>query len=155
MKPRPEATLQRKIQQQTNRPCVQRVGRRVVVDVPHRRPRQARVRAPRHGELVPARVRLRGRPAVFAQHDNGLRRACSRMRAVIYSGWVLFLISSGPTHVQCTPVGVHRTCGEPDEIGLTPMGVELNGTWRVPSTPGGFGMAWSTGMRYLLAKRER
>ena len=24
-------------------------------------------------------------------------------------------------------MGVHRTCGEPDEIGLTPMGVEMNG----------------------------
>ena len=24
-----------------------------------------------------------------------------------------------------------RTCGEPDEIELTPMGVELNGSWRV------------------------
>ena len=25
-----------------------------------------------------------------------------------------------------------RTCGEPDEIGLTPMGVKLNGSGRVP-----------------------
>ena len=25
-------------------------------------------------------------------------------------------ITSGPPHVQCTPMGVHRTCGEPDEI---------------------------------------
>ena len=29
-----------------------------------------------------------------------------------------------------------RTCGEPDEIGLTPMGVELNGPRRVHSLPG-------------------
>ena len=26
-----------------------------------------------------------------------------------------------------------RTCGEPDEIGLNAMGVELNGSGRVPS----------------------
>ena len=29
-------------------------------------------------------------------------------------------------------MGVHRTCGEPDEIELTPMGVELHGPGRVP-----------------------
>ena len=29
-------------------------------------------------------------------------------------------------------MGVHRTCGEPDEIGLTPMGVKLNGSGHVP-----------------------
>ena len=29
-------------------------------------------------------------------------------------------------------MGVHRTCGGPDEIRLTPMEVELNGSWRVP-----------------------
>ena len=33
------------------------------------------------------------------------------------------MISSGSPHVRCTPMG--RTCGEPDEIGLTPMGVEI------------------------------
>jgi len=27
-----------------------------------------------------------------------------------------------------TPMGVHRTCGEPDEIELTAMGVKLNGS---------------------------
>jgi hypothetical protein len=27
---------------------------------------------------------------------------------------------------------VRRTCGEPDEIGLPPMGVKLYGTRRVP-----------------------
>ena len=54
---------------------------------------------------------------------------CTRKRAVIFFGWALFLISSGSPHVRCTPMG--RTCGEPDEIGLTPMGVELNGSGRV------------------------
>ena len=29
-------------------------------------------------------------------------------------------------------MGVHRTCGEPDEIELTPIGVKLNGSRRVP-----------------------
>ena len=32
-------------------------------------------------------------------------------------------------HARCTPMG--RTCGEPDEIGLAAMGVELNGSGRV------------------------
>ena len=49
-------------------------------------------------------------------------------RAVIFFGWVFFLISSGSPHARCTPMGVHRTCGEPDEIELTAMGVKLNGS---------------------------
>ena len=32
-------------------------------------------------------------------------------------------------------MGVHRTCGEPDEIELTPMGVKLNGSGRVHPAP--------------------
>ena len=48
-------------------------------------------------------------------------------RAVILFGWVFFLISSGSPHVR--PMG--RTCGEPDEIELTAMGVELNGSRQV------------------------
>ena len=47
----------------------------------------------------------------------------------MYFGWVFFLISSGSPHVRCTPVG--RTCGEPDEIESTAMGVKLNGSRRV------------------------
>jgi len=54
---------------------------------------------------------------------------CSRKKAGIFFGWVFFLISSGSPHVRCTPMG--RTCGEPDEIELTPMGVKLNGSGRV------------------------
>ena len=50
--------------------------------------------------------------------------SCSRKRAVKYFGWVFFLISSGSPHVR--PMG--RTCGEPDEIELTAMGVKLNGS---------------------------
>ena len=46
-------------------------------------------------------------------------------RAVIFFGWVFFLISSGPPHVRCTLMG--RTCGEPGGIELTPTGVELYG----------------------------
>ena len=47
-------------------------------------------------------------------------------RAVIFFGWVFFLISPGSPHVR--PMG--RTCGEPDEIELAAMGVELNGSCR-------------------------
>ena len=43
-------------------------------------------------------------------------------------GWVFFLISSGGQAPHVRPVGVHRTCGEPDEIELTPMGVRLGRT---------------------------
>ena len=50
----------------------------------------------------------------------------SRKRAVKFFGWVFFLISSGSPHVRCTPTG--RTCGEPDKIELTAMGVKLNGS---------------------------
>ena len=42
---------------------------------------------------------------------------------VIFFGWVCFLISLGSPHVR--PMG--RTCGEPIEIELTAIGVELNG----------------------------
>ena len=35
------------------------------------------------------------------------------------------MTSSGSPHVRCTPMG--RTCGEPDESGLTAMGVKSNG----------------------------
>ena len=38
----------------------------------------------------------------------------------------IFLIASASPHVR--PMGVHRTCGEPGEIKLTAMGVELNGS---------------------------
>ena len=51
----------------------------------------------------------------------------------MYFGWVFFLISSGSQHVRCTPMWALSTCGEPDEIGLTPMGVKLNGSGRVHS----------------------
>ena len=48
-------------------------------------------------------------------------------RAVIFFGWVFFLISSGSPRVR--PMG--RTCGEPDEIELTAMEVKLNGSRQV------------------------
>ena len=56
------------------------------------------------------------------------RRPCSRKRAVIFFGWVFFLISLGSPHVR--PMG--RTCGKPNEIELTPIGVKLNGSRRAP-----------------------
>ena len=54
-------------------------------------------------------------------------------RVVICLGWVSFLISLGgqAPHALRARMGVHRTCGEPDEIGSTPMGVALNGSGRV------------------------
>ena len=58
--------------------------------------------------------------AFYPQH-SGVR---SRKSAVKNFGWVFFLISSGSPHVR--PMG--RTCGEPDEIELTAMGVKLNGS---------------------------
>jgi len=61
--------------------------------------------------------------------QNGFEaRTCSRRRAVIFFGWVFFLISSGSPHVRCTPMWALSTRGEPDEIELTPMGVTLNGS---------------------------
>ena len=57
----------------------------------------------------------------------------SRKRVVIFFGWVFFLIPSGSPHVRCTPMV--RTCGEPVEIGLTPMRVELSGSGRVHGEP--------------------
>ena len=42
----------------------------------------------------------------------------------------IFLDSLGAPHVRCTPVG--RTCGEPNEIKLTPIWVELNGRRQAP-----------------------
>ena len=41
------------------------------------------------------------------------------------------MVSSGSPHVRCTPMG--RTRGEPDEIELAAMGVELYGLRRVPA----------------------
>ena len=49
-------------------------------------------------------------------------------KSVIFFGWVFFLISSGSPHVR--PMG--RTCGEPDEIELAPMGVQLHGSGTPP-----------------------
>ena len=52
-------------------------------------------------------------------------------RAVIHFGFRDFSqeMSPGSPHVRCTPTG--RTCGEPDEIELTHIGVKLNGSRRV------------------------
>ena len=43
----------------------------------------------------------------------------------MFFAWVSFLISLGSPHVR--PMKVHRTCGEPNDIELTPHRVELNG----------------------------
>ena len=56
-----------------------------------------------------------------------------RKRAVKCFGWVFVLISSGSPHVLRAHMGVHRTCGEPNEIELTAIGVALNGSGGVPS----------------------
>ena len=71
--------------------------------------------------------------AVEVQADD-VHEACARKRAVnILVGWVFSLISSGgqAPHVRCTPMmWALSTCGEPDETGLTLMGVALNGPGR-------------------------
>ena len=90
---------------------------------------------------------LREEPVIAGVPDLPAPR--EKKRAVTCFGWVFFLTSSGSPHVRCTPMG--RTCGEPDEIELTPMcggmavleagarthgrghervdRVELNGSW--------------------------
>ena len=52
--------------------------------------------------------------------------ACTRRRVVIFFGWVFFLISVGGQAPHVRPMG--RSCGEPNEIELTPIGVKLNGS---------------------------
>ena len=62
--------------------------------------------------------------------------ACSRRkRAIAFSTWVFFLISLGgqAPHVRCIrPMGRARR-GGPNEMELTPIGVALNGSRRVPA----------------------
>ena len=67
-------------------------------------------------------------------HVSAAMPAHARKRAVMYFGSVFSLISSGSPHVRCTPMWALSTCGEPDEIGLSPTGVELNGSRRVPAS---------------------
>ena len=100
-------------------------------------------------------------PSPLAPHvttDTAPSNPCSRQRTVMFSGWVYFLISSGSPHVRCTPMGVRRTCGEPDEIELTAMGVKLNGSGRVPAGPRAgccpAGAPPSGGGRLLLAGKS-
>ena len=53
-------------------------------------------------------------------------------RAVILFGRVFFLILLGGQASHVRPVWALSTCGEPNEIGLTPIGVKLDGSLRVP-----------------------
>ena len=80
-----------------------------------------RNRIDRHGGGI---ERL-GRRTSSSASRNALA-AWSRPRAATCFGLVLLLISSGPPRVRCTPMGVHRTCGGPGDIEMTPMAVELN-----------------------------
>ena len=45
-------------------------------------------------------------------------KKASEKGAVMLSVWVFPLVSSGSPHVLRANTGVHRTCGEPDEIEL-------------------------------------
>ena len=70
------------------------------------------------------------------------------------------MISSGgqAPHVLRAHTGVHRTCGEPDGIGLTAIGVELNGSGRVPSplrTPCGRWRWRGSGRGHRRRRRRR
>ena len=73
-------------------------------------------------------------------------RACARKRAVIYFGWVFFLISLGSPHVR--PMG--RTRGEPNEIELTPIGVRLNGSGHVHLAVGSMSVCWTNPWKSLV-----
>ena len=68
-------------------------------------------------------------PGGGVAHLDVVHGACSRTGAVVFVGWVFFLSSLGgqAPHVLRAPMGVHRTCGEPNEIEWTPMGVKVNG----------------------------
>ena len=46
----------------------------------------------------------------------------------MFSGWVFFLGSLGLPHVLRAHMGVHRTCGGPNEIELAPIVVTLEGS---------------------------
>ena len=61
----------------------------------------------RRGVVAPAGLRLVRR---LARH--AVQEPCLRKRAVVFFGWVFFLISSGgqAPHVLRAHVGVHRTC---------------------------------------------
>ena len=55
-----------------------------------------------------------------------------------FFGWVFVLISLGSQapHVRCTPMGVHRTCGEPNEIESTLVGGQIERLRARTPTPG-------------------
>ena len=58
-------------------------------------------------------------------------RPAHEKERVMFFGWVFFLISLGGQAPHVRPMGVHRACGEPNEIELTPIGVKSNGSRRV------------------------
>ena len=73
-------------------------------------------------------------------------------RAVTFFGWVFFLVSLGSRHVR--PMG--RTCEEPNELGLAPIGVRLNDPRRVRSARRQTSRGWrSTQTRGIVAATPR
>ena len=88
-------------------------------------------REPNEIDLTPIGVELNGSRCVPACQNrnsltpaNALRTGKRKSRNILRVG-VFFLISLGSPHVRCTSMG--RTRGEPNEIELNPIGVELNG----------------------------
>ena len=79
-------------------------------------------RAPVVDHLLQLVVELKRAPAPRRPAVRPVLITKSRKRAVMFFGWVFFLILYGSPHVQCIPMGVHRACGEPDESGLTTWG---------------------------------
>ena len=78
-------------------------------------------------ELAPIGVELNG--------SRSVRRRCGRTRGLETSGKIIR--ERRLTRFRLAPrMGVHRTCGEPDEIELAAIGVELNGSGRAPGNSG-------------------
>ena len=53
-------------------------------------------------------------PLYIPGHAFRYARACACL-PVCQGARAVYSISFAPPHVRCTPMGVHRTCGEPDE----------------------------------------
>ena len=64
---------------------------------------------------------------VASPHGEGLPRT---KKSAVFFGWVFVLVSLGSPRVLRAHMG--RSCGEPGEIELNPIGVALNGPRRVP-----------------------
>ena len=102
----------------------------------------ARPHAPRGGRGGGGGPVACGRDHVFEAADAIVQHAYPGKRAVTFFGWVFQEIPLGgqAPHVLRAHMGVHRTCGGPNEIELTPIGLMLN---RVGSVPLSSDTSWN------------